>query len=108
MDVYTPNEKRFREALELMSTQIWTGRMQGTCGNDTTTPDRFDTFEVGYNHYHNRKGIELPNTWKAITQEIRPKGQSDWNIFFETLTHGDLLISRPVSAIGNAPGTSGR
>ena len=108
VDVYTPNEKRFREALELMSTQIWTGRMQGTCGNDTTTPDRFDTFEVGYNHYHNRKGIELPNTWKAITQEIRPKGQSDWNIFFETLTHGDLLISRPVSAIGNAPGTSGR
>jgi hypothetical protein len=107
VDVYTPNEKRFRAALELMSTQIWTGRMQGTSTNDLTTTDRFDTFEVGYNHYHNRQGIDLPNTWKAITQEIRPKGRCDWNIFFETLTHGDLSIQGPVPALSRTPFTRG-
>ncbi|MBK9579015.1 MAG: alginate lyase family protein [Fibrobacteres bacterium] len=90
VDVYTENTARYTAALELLGTQIATGDMQGTCATNTTTADRYSTFEIGYNHYHNRKGIELPNTLKAITQEIRPKGKSDWNIFYETLTHGDL------------------
>lgn len=90
VDVYTENTQRYTAAMELMATQIVTGDMQGTCSVAATTADRYSTWEIGYNHYHNRKSIDLPNTWKAITQEIRPKGRSDWNIFYETLTHGDL------------------
>lgn len=30
------------------------------------------TFEIGYNHYHNRMGIDLPKTRKLIEEFIRP------------------------------------
>ncbi len=90
VDVYTPNQARFVAALELMGLQISSGNMQNVCSDNATKADRFNTFEVAYNHYHNRKGVSLPNTLKAITQELRPKGGMDWNIFFETLTHADL------------------
>lgn len=90
VDVYTPNQRRYVATLELMGKQIASGSMQGTCADDQTTTSRFATWEIGYNHYHNRMGIDLPNAWSAITEQIRPKGVSDWNIFYETLTHADL------------------
>ena len=86
-----------------MATQLVTGDMQGTSANPVTTSSRFNTFEVGFNHYQNRQGIALPNTLKAITQELRPKGQSDWNIFYETLTHGDLALAVPIAPPSTGP-----
>jgi hypothetical protein len=105
VDVYTPHQKRFTATLELMGKQIATGSMQGTCADDATTSSRFATWEIGYNHYHNRMGLELPDAWTAITQQIRPKGVSDWNIFFETLTHGDLQATSGITS--RAAGTPG-
>jgi len=90
VDVYTPDTKRYTAVMELMAAQLTTGSMQGTCVNDATTMDYFDTWEIGYNHFHNRMGIDLPNTESLIKQSIRSEGASDWNIFFETLTHADL------------------
>ena len=87
VDVYAKHTDRFVAAMELMATQILTGDMQGTCVNNFTTSDLYDTWEVGYNHYHNRMGIELPNTHKLITTRVRQAGMNDWNIFYETLTH---------------------
>jgi hypothetical protein len=87
VDIYTSNTKRFSAVLELMATQLLSGSMQGICSDNVTNKDIFNTWEVGYNHYHNRKGISLPNTEKLIMDRIRPYGQSDWNIFYETLTH---------------------
>jgi hypothetical protein len=55
VDVYGENASRYTAALELMATQIQTGDMQGTCANNTPTNDVFATWEVGYNHFHNRK-----------------------------------------------------
>jgi hypothetical protein len=88
VDIYTPNSTRFVAVLELMAKQVQTGNMQGTC-NGTTTTDLYDTWEVGYNHYANRKGIALPNTYGLLTtgKNVRVNGASDWNIFYETLTH---------------------
>jgi hypothetical protein len=97
VDVYTPNTRRYTAVMELMAKQIVTGTMQGACLDSITSPDRFDTWEIGYNHYHNRMGIDLPNTRTAIMQEIRPKGISDWNIFFETLLHGDVSVTSAVA-----------
>ncbi|MCU0428714.1 MAG: alginate lyase family protein [Cytophagaceae bacterium] len=94
VDVYTPNQARYTAALELLAQQIQTGLMQGTCSNNTTTSSLFATWEIGYNHYHNRKGISLPNTLQVLTNKVRPNGQSDWNIFFEPLTH---LVDPPVT-----------
>lgn len=97
VDVYTTHRARFTSTMELMAKQIATGSMQGVCPDDSTTKSRFATFEIGYNHYHNRMGIPLPNTLEVLTKEIRPKGTSDWNIFFETLTHADVSATTAIS-----------
>jgi hypothetical protein len=56
VDVYTANTQRFTEALELMASQFLSGSMQGTSANDVPSVSRFESWEVGYNHYHNRAG----------------------------------------------------
>jgi len=87
VDVYTENQERYTAAMELMANQFLTGKMQGTCSNNVTTADIFNTWEVGYNHYHNRMEISLPNTEKLLKEQVRPMGESVLNIFHETLTH---------------------
>jgi hypothetical protein len=73
--------------MELMAAQLHSGKMQGTCTNNTSTTDLYATWEVGYHHFHHRKQMDLPHTKLLIDEKIRIKGQSDWNIFYETLTH---------------------
>lgn len=87
VDIYTENTKRFTATLELMASQLLTGNMQGVCSNNVATPNLYATWEIGYNHYHNRKKLSLPNTEKLLNERVRKKSQSDWNIFFEPLTH---------------------
>ncbi|MBP9932268.1 MAG: T9SS type A sorting domain-containing protein [Chitinophagaceae bacterium] len=90
VDVYTENTERYTAVMELMATQTLTGTMQGTCADNVTTKDLLDTWEVGYNHYHNRKGLSLPNTERLLKEKVRSQGWSDWNVFHETLTHGEI------------------
>lgn len=87
VDIYGDNAERYTAALELLATQLRTGDMQGTCSANKATGSLLATWEVGYNHYHNRKGYKLPNTRQLLDGKIRPHGQSEWNIFYETLTH---------------------
>ena len=87
VDVYGENQERYIAALELLSIQLTSGQMQNTCADNVTTLDLFNTFEVGYNHYHNRMKLDLPNTWSLLTTRVRINSASDWNIFHETLTH---------------------
>lgn len=97
VDVYTENEKRYTLAMELMAAQLLTNSMQGTCSNKTPSPDRYDAWEVGYNHYHNRAGLALPNTQKLIAEQIRPRApRAVCNLVYETLTHADLPKLRAV------------
>jgi len=95
VDVYTPNTDRYVKTMELMATQQLTKEMQGTCSNNVTNVENIDTWEIGYNHYHIRKGIDMPNTGKHIGTNIRPKGWSALNIFYETLTHAHGVIEIP-------------
>ena len=75
VDVYTENTYRMTAAMELLASFLNDGSMHGVCGGaNTPTADRYDTWEVAYNHYHNRKGIPLPNTLKLIVNQIRPYG----------------------------------
>jgi hypothetical protein len=91
VDVYTENQERYTTAMELLARQLLSGSMQGTCSNDSSSPDRYNTWEVGYNHYHNRAKVALPNTRKLIVEQIRPKApRAVWNLVYETLTHADL------------------
>lgn len=94
-DVYTTYQSAFVPALELLSLQLTSGSMQGTCSNDTADPiasDLFDTFEVGYNHYALRKGLSLPNTQDIIQNHVRCCS-NNWilfNLAYETLTHAGV------------------
>ena len=85
--IYADNKDRYVAAMELLARQVSTGDMQGTCADPVTTRSLFDTWAIGYNHYHHRWGIELPHTKALLASTARPK-RSDWNIFFESLTHG--------------------
>jgi len=96
VDVYTPQMKRYTAAMELMSRQLLTGDMQGTCADEVSTKNIFDTFEVGFNHYHHRMGLPLPFTEKLISERVRPCGTSTLNIFHETLTHANVPMMTSV------------
>jgi hypothetical protein len=91
VDVYTENQERLVAAMELLAGQLTSGSMQGVSKNDKPTENRYDTFSIGYNHYHTRMGLPLPNTRKLIIEQIRPRAPRHiWNLNYETLTHGDL------------------
>jgi len=90
IDVYSTYQDRLIPTMELMALQSTSGNMQGICKNNATSTDVYDTWEIAYNHYHNRKGIELPRTEEMIQQKVRLArcNSNSWNIFYETLTHG--------------------
>lgn len=105
VDVYAENRERYTAAMELLARQFLTGSMQGVCANDVPTAERFNTWEVGYNHYHNRARIDLPNTRRLIMEQIRPRSlRSILNLNYETLTHSDLPGA--ISPLGKNPKTS--
>jgi len=87
VDVYTANTHRYTSAMELLASQLLTGKAS-TCADTATTGSRYNTWEVGYNHYHNRRGMELPKTKKLIVEQIRTNSErASWNLVYETLTH---------------------
>lgn len=88
-DLYKTHQTRLVAGMELLAKQMTTGDLQGVCTNGTVTSKSvFNTFEIGYNHYHNVVGLAMTETEKVI-----PKiqtGVSDWDIFYETLTHNGV------------------
>ena len=87
VDVYTGNALRYTAAMELLASQLLTGNASA-CADTVTTDSRFNTWEVGYNHYHNRRGLELPKTKRLIVEQIRTNSErASWNLVYETLTH---------------------
>eukprot|EP01036_Dinobryon_divergens_P025725 gene25725-34302_t len=121
IDVYSANQDRMVAALELQALMFNTGSMQGVCKvASAPSSNRYNTWEVGYNHYHNRKGVALPNTLQLIVSQIRPNSVRDstgWNLDYETLTHADLPSTsgpvfdtalpsaRPAAPTGTGTGT---
>jgi hypothetical protein len=91
VDIYSENKNRYTASMEMLASQFLSGSMEGVSLNDVPTQDRYDTWEIGYNHYHNRMGINLPKTKQLILEQIRPRAsRAVWNLDYETLTHGDL------------------
>jgi hypothetical protein len=87
IDVYTANTLRYTSAMELLASQLLAGNVS-TCADRVATGSRYNTWEVGYNHYHNRQGLDLPNTKKLIVEQIRTRSErASWNLVYETLTH---------------------
>ena len=91
VDVYGENQERYTAAMELLATQFLSGSMQGVSKDNRPTANRYDAWEVGYNHYHRRKGIALPNTKRLIDEQLREKApRAVCNLVFDMLTHSGL------------------
>jgi hypothetical protein len=97
VDLYSVHQERMIDAMELMALQLSSKDMQGVCSGTTTDQhgdgDRYNTLEIGYNHYRNRMGVEMPETWKEIIQELRFSGRHQFNMFHETLTNADIVYA---------------
>ena len=52
--------------------------------------NKTDTFVVGYNEFHNRLGVDMPQTREWLEQHVEndPAPQKMFMIVFEPLTHG--------------------
>lgn len=91
VDYYGQQQTRYVAAMELLAKMENTGSMQKLCQagqSDVTSPDLYNTWHIAYRHYNGRKGVAMPQT-AAIIASPRAKA-SDWNVFFENLTHGGL------------------
>ncbi|WP_404424877.1 alginate lyase family protein [Nibricoccus sp. IMCC34717] len=97
VDLYGEEEARLTAAMELLARQFLEGSMLGVSANDVPSRERFNTWEVGFRHYHARRGIPMPMTERLIREQIRRDSlRAIWNINYETLTHG-VAQPEPVS-----------
>jgi hypothetical protein len=92
VDLYAEQQKRIVAALEFQA--------QFLRPNSAAPPKNLEfhthpTWEIAYNHYHNRLGQDLPRMG-AVLQKIRPTGVNH-HMAWETLTHAD------VGAVGLPP-----
>jgi hypothetical protein len=92
VDLYAEQGKRIMAALEFQA--------QYLPPNNATPPENLafqthPTWEIAYNHYHNRRGYNLPKM-AAVLPTIRPTGVNH-HMVWETLTHAE------VGAVGLPP-----
>jgi hypothetical protein len=85
VDLYGEQETRIAAALEFVA--------QYVPPNNAKPPENLEfqlhpTWEIAFNHYHNRIGIPLPKM-AAVIKGNRPTGVNH-EMAWETLTHGDM------------------
>jgi hypothetical protein len=85
IDLYAEQGKRIMAAMEFQA--------QFLPPNNAKPPENLEfnlhpTWEIAYNHFHNRLGISLPKMG-AVIPGNRPTGVNH-HMAFETLTHGDM------------------
>ena len=85
VDLYDEQGKRIMAALEYQA--------QYLPPNNAAPPPNLafnlhPTWEIAYNHFHNRLGISLPKT-EAVIPGNRPTGVNH-HMNWETFTHGDM------------------
>jgi hypothetical protein len=104
LDLYGEMQERMVAAMEFQS-KYWNKQPvpKTICGGAINLRE-VPIFDMGYNHYHNRKGIEMPLTRQWIASH-RPMGV-DHHMVWATLTHAES--GNVGAALGIGPGASGR
>ena len=91
VDLYGEQSNRLRKGLEFHADYI-NGKSAPSwlCGGNLKLSS-IPTWEIGYNHFHNRKDKNLPETKEYIDEKVRPKPDPvNYFIAWETLTHANL------------------
>jgi hypothetical protein len=96
LDLYGENERRFQAAMEFHA-----GALLGRPVSKADFPDGFvpagwlPTWEVAYNHFHNRRRLDLPATEALIRTKVRISNLTPThnNMTWESLTHAELSAS---------------
>ena len=109
VDLYGSEEKRLITALEFHSNFMNGAAVPSWLCDGKLHLSTSPTWEIAYNHFHNRMNIALPNTLKLIGR-IRPTGATatQWMMAWETLTHAEtggkaVLPMAPILTVGISP-----
>jgi Alginate lyase len=89
IDLYGEEAKRITTAMEFHAAFVLGKPIPQWLGGGRLNIRAGSTWEIAYNHYHNRLGMKLPETEKLILSRARPTGASH-HIIWETLTHASL------------------
>jgi Bacterial Ig domain/Alginate lyase len=85
-------QNRLTSALEFNAYYLLNNPVPTSVCGGTVTLQIYPVDEIGYNEYHNRLGLSLPNTLQYLQTVIRqlpPQSMTESHIMvFETLTHG--------------------
>ena len=92
IDLYAENDKRIMAAMEFQAGPLMgIPASQEFFPNGFTASDLLPTWEIAYNHFHNRRGFALPMTDTLISKKIRPSYFTTMlNMAWESLTHAEL------------------
>ncbi len=88
VDLYNEQSRRLVAAMEFHASYLNGKAVPAWLCGGSLTLSKDPTWEIGYNHFHNRMGQLLPNSL-ALIGTIRPTG-TDHHMAWETLTHGEL------------------
>lgn len=89
VDLYGEQTKRITAAMEFHAGFLLGDPIPSWLGGGKLNLRPIATWEIAYNHFHNRLGLALPRTEKLIRTKIRPSG-ADIFMLWETLTHAEL------------------
>jgi len=90
LDLYKEHAERLRSTLELHANYTLGAPVPSwLCGGNLNTR-LMPTFEIGYNHLHNRMGLDLPRTLQLVQSRVRGIEASNKHMVWETLTHADV------------------
>jgi len=92
LDLYAENGKRIMAAMEFQAGPLVGKPVPAALFPDGfKTSDIMPTWEIAYNHFHNRKGFALPLTETLIGTKLRHTYSTAMcNLAWESVTHAEL------------------
>jgi hypothetical protein len=89
VDLYQELSARLRATMEFHADYILGKAVPSwLCGGQLATSVS-PTWEIGFNHFHNRLALPLPLTQKLIETRVRSGSGVDHHMIWETLTHAE-------------------
>jgi hypothetical protein len=107
VDLYGEEAERITRAMEFHAEYLLGAPTpEWLCGGRLRLSAHPATWEIAYNHFHNRAGRPLPLSERLIREKVRPT-RADHHMVWESFTHGDLDGPPPAALSWSASPTAG-